>query len=113
VNAARANVALLVAAAVVASLPASAQDPTSIVPAVEGLLKEGILGLICVVEGFVVWHLFRVLKAERDLSTLQLKSERDAATEKLLVLSMSHAAGEAKITALMDRIVRHLEKGHP
>ena len=41
----------------------------------------------------------------------QITRERDAMAEKFLALSMAHAAGEAKATALMERVVRHLEKG--
>jgi len=87
--------------------PVGVTNPNNAASVVQILLQQGITGAIAVV--CLVGLVFK---------DRQITKERDAWSEKLLALSMSHAAETARTTALMeritqlmDRVVRHFEKG--
>lgn len=102
-------VGLIAATYLFFSTAALAQDPVGIdtaTGALQVILQQGVTGAIAVLclIGFV-------------LKDRQITRERDAWADKLLALSMQHAAETAKTTAMMnsisahmDRIVRYLER---
>ncbi len=94
--------------------PALAQDPTTLASAgtsaLQVWLQQGITGAIAVVclIGFILKD--RQLTKERELFDAKLTKERDAWTEKIMTVSMAHAADSAKTMLLMERLIQLMER---
>ncbi len=93
--------------------PALAQDGGVVqvgTSALQVWLQQGITGAIAVVclIGFILKD--RQLTKERELFDAKLTKERDAWTEKIMTVSMAHAADSAKTMLLMERLIQLMER---
>lgn len=90
-------VALNLAAALIASSPAFAQhDHPGVIDGVAGeFLRQGLLGVICVLEGVVIWFLFRQVQT---------------ANEKFLEMAVKQTEVFSEVARTMKRTEEMTEK---
>ncbi len=85
--------------------------------ALDKLLEHGPIGIVCVL--LIVWQirLYMDARSDRDAFTTALdvarkehQKQEDEKDAQILTVSLAHAKAMAESTALMQRVVRYLEK---
>lgn len=109
------HVLLIVVALLSFAVPAFAQDAAELAgagtSAVGIILRETATGCIAVICLLGVIYKDRQITKENLAHAAALAALNAANTEKLLALSVAHAADNAKAIELQQRVLRFLEKG--